>query len=267
MSNLPSDYLKDYAKKRIKKHTPKKHQELAIRHLLKLWQEERDHNNFLGKCLKAAFGGGGGNPALEAMNRGEISKEDYKVIYAVVAREAAMFRWMQIGWLYIERELKKIFVDEYPKSETEFFFEVLKEAMDGHFRSFIHGKKVTVSDWEKHYRELKNLRWSTPSPNSWVDEAKLKETHPSFKKVFDADGVGELPLFNLAIDICHFGAKIDEPLQRALRDWSLKSSEVYALLENYARNAREKKTIKSQKWVNGVRYEGVKGGYRIVTDS
>ncbi len=139
--------------------------------------------------------------------------------------------------------------------------------MDGSFKSFIHAKKVTVSDWEKHYRKLKHLRGLPPSPNSWIDESELKKVHPTFKKVFDADGVGELPLFNLAIDICHFGAKIDEPLQRAMRDWSLKSSHVYRLLEDYARRSRKDKSLKSERWVNGVKYEGTKGGYRIVTDS
>jgi hypothetical protein len=266
MSALPSDYLKEYGKKYVKKNTPKKHQQLAIQHLLKQWQEERDHNNFLGKCLKAAFGGGGGNPALEARMRDEMSEDDYNMIYAVIAQEVAMFSWMQIGWIYIEANLRKIFIDDYPKSETEFFFEVLKEAMDGHFKSFIHGKKINVSDLENHYRKLKNLRGLAPSPNSWINEAKREEVHPTFEKVFEADGVGELPLFNLAIDVCHFAAKIDEPLQRALRDWSLKSSHVYRLLEDYARQGRKDKSLKSQYWKAGVKHEGTKGGYRIVTN-
>jgi hypothetical protein len=265
VSNLPSEYLIDDAINYVKRYTPKKYQELAIRHLLIEWEIERDQNKFLGKCLKAAFGGGGGNPALEAKTSGEISEADYKVIYAVVRREVAMFDWIQTGWPYIKAKLEEVFI-EHPQSETEFFFEVVKEAMDGIFRSCIHKKTVSIAELEKHYRNLKDLRWSPPSKNSWIDEKKSKELAPSFKKVIDADGVGELPLFSIAMETCDIAAKTDEPLQRALRDWSLKSSELYALLEEYLRKARKSKTIKSERWINGIKHEGTKGGYRIVTN-
>lgn len=265
MSNLPSDYLKQYGKDYIKKNTPKKQRELAIRTLLKQWQAERDHNNLIGKCLKARFGGGGGNPAQEAWRKKEISDRDYKVLSAAVEHKAAMFSWMQFGWPYIKAELDRLFIDEF-HSETQFYFEVLKEAMDTTFKSYIHGKKVNVVDWEKHYRQLKHLRWANPSPNSWIDDAQLQEVQPSLEKVFKDAGVEEMPLFELANEICHLAAQFDEPLRRTLRDWSLKSAHLYDLLEEYARTGRKSKTLKSELWKNGIKHEGVKGGYHIVTN-
>ena len=265
MKNLPSKYLKQYAKDYVKKNTPKKQRELAIGTLLKQWQTERDHNNLTGKCLKARFGGGGGNPALEARQKGEISELDYKVLSAVVEREATMFSWMQFGWPYIKAELDRLFIDEF-HSETQFYVEVLKEAMDAIFKSYIHGKKVNVVDLEKHYRQLKHLRWANPSPNSWIDDVQLQKVMPSLEKVFKDHGVRETPLFDLAHEICHLAARFDEPLRRTLRDWSLKGAHLYDLLEGYARTGRKSKTFKSELWKNGIKHEGVKGGYRIVTN-
>jgi hypothetical protein len=265
MSNLPSVYLKQYGEDYIKKNTPKKQRELAIRTILKQWQAERDHNNFIGKCLKARFGGGGGNPALEAWQKGEISELDYKTIYAIVDHIAAMFCWIQIGWPYIKAAVERFFIDEY-HSETQFFFEVLKELMDETFKSCINGKRISVVDWEKNYRQLKQIRWTKFSPNSSIDHAQLQEGASSFKKSLKDVGVEELPLFEIARGICNLAAQNDEPLRHALRDWSIKSAQLYDLLEKGIRTGRKNKTLKSQLWKNGIKHEGIKGGYQIVTN-
>lgn len=220
---------------------------------------------YLGKNLKARFGGGGGNPAYQAWKAGKIDELDYKFMTSIVDYHEALFALIHLGWGYIEEELRCL--DERPKSETSFYFEILREMYDGVFRQCVKGHKLTIKMYEDEAKLFCNgvaKLASTPNPR-WIltltpgQRQKLKLQNARKPQSF---------WLLLALRICYQNSQQDDSLKRKLRELSQKlayTAQIMAVAAQQERSSNSPRRLKSEKWKNGHLYEGTTGGFKLVT--
>lgn len=248
MSDLPSSFLHKYAETKP-----------LIAELRRL----QNKAHLYGRCLKARFGGGGGNPLLREWKSKKICDFEYRWIDGDISFLQTVFAIIQNGWDYIEPELKQSIID-YPNSETALFFEVLKEEFDGEFLQKINGLKLTAKQIEA---DAKLVRDICNGCRAELTEQEFKQRKEQNKKKGDTLLPGSW--ISTIHNICVKYANHDPALKRKLEDLD----RIYAdLADMVAKTCREErsdnppKLIKSVKWKDGLLYEGVKGGFRPVTN-
>lgn len=257
MASLPSDYLWQYA---------------STQDLMTEWLHLRNNAIFFGKCLKARFGGGGGNPALQEKIDGRIDETEYALVMAAVAWYESIFNLVQSGWEYIEQELSGA-LDDYPATETEMYLEILTEIYNAKFQQRVNGFIAPANQGEQNMRLIRDLiRRGTPllsNPSDVIVDAdsqnlsalaQMSDKQPDQTNTF---------WFSLVTGICFEKSKSDDSLKRLSRDFFKKMEVLLDLLAISLRQERSKKTpnrFPSIRWKDGDKYEGVKGGWkRLVT--
>ncbi len=239
MSRLPSDRLKQYA---------------TTEPLIRKFLEEREKAQLLGKCLKASFGGGGGNPAYRAKKEGSISERDYQFLLKLVDEYVAEFFLIQIGWEFIEEFMEEKLKSNYPKSETEFFFEVLKTDCDKGFLAYVNGFKLSIRDAENESKKTRNILW------------KCSDNQTALLKVLESFRSN----FWICLAISALSDHLDDQgVRDKMTDYFRKIAELADFMASALQRDRGSTTSewKSQKWRDGFPYEGVSGGWRPLNQS
>lgn len=247
MSDLPSAFLYKYAK---------------TQPLIVEWRRAQNKARFYGLCLKARFGGGGGNPLFRAWKNKEICDFEYKFIDADLTWLSALFTTIQSGWDYIEVELQKSFID-YPDNELSMFFEILREEFDNDFQDKVKGFKLPLKSLEadaKSVQEICSGDRPDLTENEW--RAFKKEKYKSGETLSQSGWL--TPVLN----ICWQHTEKDEVLKNKLEELD----RIYGQIANMVvvairqeRSPNPPKILHSTKWEDGILHEGVKGGYRTVT--
>jgi hypothetical protein len=248
MSDLPSSFLHKYA---------------TTKSLIAELRRLQDKAHLYGRCLKARFGGGGGNPLLRAWKSKEICDFEYKWIDRDISFLQALFILIQNGWDYIEPELKQSIID-YPNSETKLFFEVLKEEFDGEFLQKVNGFKLTAKQIEADAKLVENI---CNGHRADLTEEELKQRKEQNKK--KGDTLLPNTWIVTILNICWKYANHDPVLKGKLEDLDRIYAELAGMVVVTSRKERSDdppKIIRSVKWKNGLLYEGVKGGFRPVTN-
>jgi hypothetical protein len=248
ISDLPSNFLHKYAKTKP-----------LIAELRRL--QNRSH--LYGQCLKARFGSGGGNPLLRVWKSKKICDFEYRWIDGEISFLQALFTLIQNGWDYIEPELKQSIID-YPNSEITLFFEVLKEDFDSEFLQAVNGFKLSAKQIEADAKLVEDI---CNGNRANLTEQELKQRKEQNKKKGDT----LLPngWITTILNICLKYADHDPVLKSKLEDLDRIYAELADLVIKASRKERDDnppKIIRGVKWKDELLYEGVKGGFRPVTN-
>lgn len=252
MAQLPSDSLLKYA---------------TTQDLIKRWLKAKSHALWLGKCLKARFGGGGGNPAKKALKAGHIDQFDYTAILAVVELHATTFALIQTAWEEIQESISCI--KNSPNSETELFFEILREGYDIPFMRIVKGCKRIAKKGELLAKLGRNAVWQhseaidpdwdgmlTPEESAIVNPLLLNRSDFSW--------------YTFVTHICKEAAKKDIEIKRQLRRHFDAIGYVCDLLVQAHRRERSlnpPRRFRSERWENGRCRIGKKGGFESAIES
>lgn len=244
VTQLPSNSLLEYAK---------------TQDLIEEWLETKDYAIWLGKCLKARFGGGGGNPAKKALNAGQIDQFDYTEMLAIVEVYTIRFALVQTAWEEIQESISCI--ENSPKSETDLFLEILREAFDRLFMEVVQGCKRSASNSELLAKIARNAIWRHSGDKDWAggltpEEFTIVASLISKKNDFSWG--------SLVDAICKEAAKEDIEIKRQLQRYNAAVGRVCDLLLQAHRRERSPNPpgkIKSKKWENGRCRLGKKGGF------
>lgn len=253
MSQLPSD---DFLLRYFNVHY------LVAEHL-----RLRNQSVLLGKCLKARFGGGGGNPARKSLDAGMIDQYEYDLIWALVNVYQALFELIQMGWEDIKAELSSL-SDECLSSETDLFLEILREHYDTRLRLCVEGYNLTVSNVEAASQLIKKAIGGNPLNPNWFGEIEFSDQERS------AAGLSQrakyFVWFPLILSISRECAKKDSSIQRQLGKFY---QEFHCFLDKQAIAVQKSRhepdrsqRVYSIKWENKIPYIGSKGGYRPFTE-
>lgn len=247
-------------------------QELLVRYftahyLVAEYLRLKDQSILLGKCLKARFGGGGGNPARKPLDAGTIDQYEYDLIWALVDVYEALFNLVQTGWEDIQAALGSL-SDECLSSETDLFLEILREHYDTKFRVCAEGHKLSVSNVEVAAKLTRKAIGGNPIKPNWFGEIEFSD-----QERFDAGFSQHSNNFSwlpLVLGICRESAKKDSSVKNQLR-------KVYNELAHFAdkqataiyksrHESDPTQRVYSIKWENQIPYIGSKGGYRPFTE-
>lgn len=246
MAQLPSDSLLKYAE---------------TQDLIKEWLKAKSNAIWLGKCLKARFGGGGGNPAKRALNAGRIDNDDYTRILAVVELYAIFFALIQTAWEEIQESISCI--ENYPKSETELFFEIMREKYDKPFMRAVKGCKRSAPNNELLAKIGKDTIRRARGHKDWVGDLTPEESAivaPLISKEID------FSWHSLVDAICKEAAKEDIEIKRQLQRYIDAIGRVFDLIVQAYRRERSPNPpgrFKSEKWENGRYRAGKTGGFEL----
>lgn len=246
MTQLPSKSLLKYAK---------------TQDLIKKWLEAKSHAMWLGKCLKARFGGGGGNPAKKALKLGQIDEIDYANILAVVETLATTFSLIQTAWEEIEESIS--YLDNSPKSETELFLEILRERYDLPFLRIAKGCKRSLPRGEALAKIGRDAIWQNCNNPNW-DGTFSSEQSAILTPLISRKSNFSWGVF--VMDICRQEAKNDTEINRQLQKHFHAIGHVCdLLLQAYRRerNPNPPRRFKSEKWEDGRCHPGKKGGFGL----
>ena len=239
--------------------------------LLAWWFQLDSEAALLGKSLKAAFGGGGGNPLAKAFEDGEISKIQYEILGFATSYYQQMFRIIQAGWNFIDRELSSIF-DEYPPNELEMFKDILTEYYDGQFLWAEEGGKVAWNREEKiaRYRAKLLLRCQGMLVhNSEEIEEPVEKTWTQYRTElgeYEQPKKGTFGWRIIVLHICLDYAKEDKHLKHLFDSYFVSARHINELTERWLRESRKNRTLPpSYRFKNSVLQEWRKGGYTNVT--
>lgn len=247
-------------------------QELLLRYftahyLVAEYLRLKDQSILLGKCLKARFGGGGGNPARKSLDAGTIDRYEYDLIWTLVDVYEALFNLIQTGWEDIQAALSSL-SDECLSSETDLFLEILREHYDTRFRNCAEGHKLSVSNVEVAAKLTREAVWKKQFDTNWLGEVEFSDQErleAGFSK--HSNNFLWIPL---VLGICRESAKKDSSVKNQLR-------KVYNELANFAdkqataiyksrHESDPTQRVYSIKWENQIPYIGSKGGYRPFTE-
>ena len=249
MAFLPSDYLLQYA---------------TTKDLMAEWLALRDNAAFFGRCLKARFAGGGGNPALKEKLAGRMSETEYELVMATVNWYESIFVLVQSGWEYIEQEIIGV-IDDYPSSEIEMYLAIMEEIYNAKFQERINGYTASSRRSERDISFISEvIRRGTPLPYDPRD-ANVDVTSENISTIQKMPEAKDAFWFHLATGICFEKSKSDQSLKRLSRDYFKKMGVLLDLLAKALRQERSKNPphlFPSTKWSNGERYEGTKGSWK-----
>lgn len=217
--------------------------------LIAEWLSLNNRAKYMGLCLKARFGGGGGNPSLMDWQQGRIDKSDYLIIMSLVEIYDSMFSLFQSGWAYIYEEIKNF--DQYPNNEVCFFLNVVKQEFDYEFIRAVKGYKQNFREVEEKSKTLRDIIYKG---NWWTEE-------PSSERYIDYE-----TWVSIAMNACAKHAKKDEAIKNLLDNFLHQCAKAHDLIAREA--ARERRSnpprrIQSVKWENGRRYVGARGTWKL----
>ena len=237
-----------------------KHQE-TIPLILK-FLETKERAKYLGTCLKASFGGGGGSPLLRDKYANKITESEYRIFSALVTWYNSVFDLVQSNWEYIEQDLKWI---DHPSDEINFFFEILREDFDGRYEHCISGYRSSVRDIENFAIKVRGACWRTPSGEAWADKSALSDLSEFSNDLPSHDGIW----FGLVLTICNKYAQSDAVVWDKL---SGLRNQIAALADLVATQTRKERSIDppgvyaTEKWKDGNLYRRTKNGWELVTE-
>lgn len=228
----------------------------------------RNQSVLLGKCLKARFGGGGGNPARQLLDAGMIDRWESEYIWALVDVYQALFNLIQIAWEDIKAELSFL-SDDCPNSETDLLFKILGEHYDVKFKKCINGYTLTVTNVETAAKLTRSAVWKKQFDPNWLGEVEFSD-----KERLDAglkERSKQFVWFPLILPICRESAKRDSSVKEQLRKLYQELSyfaDKWAKAIHKSRHEQDPlQRFHSVRWENQILHIGCRGGgYRSFTE-
>jgi hypothetical protein len=210
----------------------------------------RHQSILLGECLKARFGGGGGNPAERALKRGEIHEYEYQVIWALVDCYQTIFTLIQMNWESISQLLCF-------ESEVSLFLEILREHYDGQFKRCFKSHNYTSQHAQQQARILKKMT------GALATEAPLVEMTPQERKKAglpkETNYFSWLPLI---LQIAQDNCKKNPHMKRYYNKCWEELSRLADIHEYWTNNHRGESRAKAVRWKDGQFSIGTQGGYK-----
>jgi hypothetical protein len=219
----------------------------------------RQQSVILGKCFKARFGGGGGNPAEDALTEGYIDEYERDVIWALVDAFQAIFTLIQMNWNAIKAETSFI-SESFLSSETTLFFEILREHYDDKFMQCVDGYTFTPAQAKERAKELREQ-------TDLLNLPSLPQTDMSTVDVRKKCGLNYRNKYfywlNLVLDIGQKQAKKNKSYKKYLDDFHVAVSRVADIYEYWGSQHRTPEDrAKAVKWKDKKKSVGCKGGYQ-----
>lgn len=216
----------------------------------------------LGMCLKARFGGSGGNPAKKALQHEFIDWYEYSLIWSLVDVYQSIFNLIQIAWEEIQGDCAVV-CDPCLSSETELFLEILGEHYDSKFKQAAKGYKLTpknVLNTAKAARETVSHR---------VVKADLPITELSEQERLECglpQRTTEFLWLPLVLQICEKNSRKDlviaEQYKKAWKELSrFADTQEKAVLKSKIETDPSQR-VYGRKFQDGTHYRGAKGGYK-----
>lgn len=225
---------------------------------LREWTRIKKNALLLGKCLKARFGGGGGNPIIDIKESDEYA---YRYTWAAVDYFDSLFSLIQTSFPYIDKELGKILLEwstllGCDQSEAGLFWRVLGEWFNSEFKRCLRPNyTASIPKLEKVYKSIRDARWE-PLPETFeCDEETLQQI---------GDPKTLAPTLYTLLAICR--ECNDEEVKKRLSEFyrsvcslaRVQTDAIYKARHNPEKYGR----IASYRWQNNELYVGTKGGYR-----
>jgi len=235
----------------------KLHQELIFQFFIL-----RNDSQLLGLSLNARFGGGGGNPLLEPLKKGEIDEYKYQIIWALVDCYQSLFTLIQMNWEILEVQLPEYGEDLIDLNSLEnaktLFLRLLKEYYDDSFRRCAEDGYTFTPSHANERAEI--MRRMVGAIDTGV------ELNPISQKIRQKAGLPTHAhkyffLFHAVLGICS-EVKITHHYYQNL--W-LSLSRLTEIHEYWSSQHRGETRARAVKWENGRMFVGVKGGYKPVT--
>ena len=270
IASLPSDYLLQ--------------PDLMTDDQISEWQQSRNTQLLIAECWRAKFIVKQGDPIAEALDRKEISKHKYDLIWLTVNRYKTQLELVQIAEPYLKNThsrlayvslyakyfpkaiskiwckfFKNIFTKKYPfESSYNLFVDSLKEEVDGSFSWCLKPYyDVTIKKWTKGIKQLIRV-FEQENP----EELYAQQTPIEVEKLKSNFGWDKLEFswMGMTLIVCQF-AVLSDPLLRS------KLIEYYKLLqESFKLVATISRKLPGFAWISGEEvYASKTGGvYRKV---
>lgn len=214
----------------------------------------RNQSTLLGKCLKARFGGGGGNPAQTALDKGEIHEYDYQVIWALVDCYQSIFTLIQMNWKSISQLLKD---EPCLESEVSLFLEILREHYDGQFKRCADSYNFTSEHAKLQSKILKKMNGALATGAPLVEMTPQERKKAGLPK--ETNYFFWLPLvLQIALD----NSNKNPHMKRYYNKCWEELSRLADIHEHWTNQHRGEERANAVKWKNGEFFVGTKGGYK-----
>ncbi|MBD2303213.1 hypothetical protein [Nostoc sp. FACHB-190] len=263
MSTLPSTHLLKLAKSRISKKILEQHRDNHP--IFCKWIEMRGFNQWLGKSLKARLLAESEDPTWEAWNKGQIRQIDYESIILLVDYYQAILNLLQTGWPYLKEVLLKYNLYTKIQNPTNYFLGIVMQDTNEEFQDYILGYQDTLKQKEYRAKTLRNFLWLEPSKGSYINEAKLLSLPNISNGTMHNEISGRQVYFKLAINVCSQAAKSNTRLLaklEGLKKILIEMSDLQVKQCQAERGTKPPRLVESIKWVDGMPYKGVKGGWK-----
>ncbi len=210
----------------------------------------------LGKCLKARFGGGGGNPCDEPLQRGLIDEYQYEVVWGLADTYQSIFTLIQMNWSAIEPIMA--ILEDTCKSESELFFTILTEHYDNRMINCKDGYNFTPAQAKNTASSLR-VKTSKLIIDALQDEALID------RKKCGLTSTGKHFWLPLVLSIAEENLKKNSSLIPYYRACWAKLSQFADIHERWASQHKRDRAY-AIRWRDGEKAIGRKGGYRNVTE-
>jgi hypothetical protein len=216
----------------------------------------RHQSILLGKCLKARFGGGGGNPCDDPLRKGLIDKYHYELIWGLTDAYQSIFTLIQMNWSAIKPAM--LILEDGCNSESELFFAILTEHYDMRLISCKDGFSFTPAHAKNTATALRKktsqLIIDTLADELSVDKKKcgLMSNRKHFWLLF---------VLSIAKENLTSNSFLSSYYKNCWKELS-RLADIHERWSSQHRNDR----ASAVRWKNGELAIGVRGGYRSVTE-
>jgi hypothetical protein len=263
IASLPSDYHLPY---------------LRTDDQISEWHESRNTQLLIAECWRAKFITKQGDPIAEALDRKEISRYKYDLIWLTVNRYRSQWELVQAAEPYLKEThsvllnisvyadyfpkpisklwhkfFKSISIKKYPfNSSYDLFVDSLKEEIDGSFswclRSYY---AVTIKKWTKGIKQLSKAFEQEKPEEIYTQQTPIEVE--KLKSNFGWDKL-EFSWMGMTLMVCQF-ALLSDPLLRS------KLVEYYKLLqETFKLAATISRKLPGFAWISGEQVYASKTG-------
>lgn len=237
--------------------------------LLQEWLKTKYDALLFGDSLRARFGGGGGNPAKQALKDGYFDRQGYELHMASVSLSQAEFTLYQVAWEEISEAFNNLKDVPTPKSEVELFLGELRRMYDDSFFSAVKNRKDSLKELECFTQTLRNILSRHQHEQKWIGELSEQEK-ANIRKYYERFGKQKKGLIwrDIALEVCYDSAKNDNVIRRHLKLYYAELQHVTSIVVRICQYQRKSpRTRYSNKWEDGDFYLRLSKGYELLSSN
>lgn len=217
------------------------------------WRKNQKSANLLGHCLKARFGGGGGNPAKDAMKKGIIDELGYEIFENWTKIYQSLFTVYQLSWNDIWEVFKNIddINNDRPTSEQQLFLTTIRDDRNNSFYSAVTGRDISIKTLEACCKQIvqSNIKYQCSEESIFLNVIELSKYEKILPKFHLQNTWTDLAWF-----ICHDVANTDTNIKKALKIYWNNVTALAQLMKSACEKEGQNKPIGrvgGESWKNG----------------